>query len=299
MNALMSRAGMAGLSGALVVCCLVAPARAQSMKPLSDAVLSGVRGGDGLSFDLANFSLSGDARITYTTPDHSASAYFGNFYATRSDSTIPFSDPYRMDIVSGAPGLADVIKVSFPVNADASQKWQFAYDWGVSTDLNTLNPINVDAGSVIYTDAVFSGGGLQWSTPRIGDGVAFGVALRLDIGNVAFQAQRSISTEQMNLTGVHIGAVDGNGTFLNAPWVIADVASQPGVLNLVKEPDGTPRLHIGIGWPDANYGSGAAPLGGLVIDNLSFRSNATGNLDLGKISIGTMQIQYLDIKFKP
>ena len=282
---------MLRLGALLAVYCLAAPAGAHGMKPLNDSALSDVRGRDGLSFDLNNFAISGDARYTYTTPDKSASAYMGNLAASRSDSPNPFADPYRVDLVSGAPGLADVINLSFPVNADGSQKWQLAYDWGV-----TANGLAVDGGSVVYTDAVFSGGGMQWSTPRVGDGVAFGMALRLDIGNVAFQGQRVNSTEPMNFTGVHIGAVDASGTFLNTPWVIADVATQPGVVNIIKEPDGTPRLHIGIAWPDAGH---EAPLGGLKIDTVSFGSPATGGLNLGSSSIGSMQIQYLDIKFKP
>lgn len=294
MHPALPRAAMAGLGAALACLCLTASAGAHGMKPLNDSALSDVRGGDGLSFDLSNFALSGDARYTYTTPDQTASAYMGNLSASRSDSLDPFSDPYRLDLVAGAAGQADVVKLAFPINADASQKWQLAYDWGV-----TANGIAVDGGSVLYTDAVFSGGGMQWSTPRFGDGIAFGMGLRLDIGNLAFQGQRTGANAPMNLTGVHIDGLNADGSIPTTPlpWVIADVATQPGAVNVVTDADGTPHLHIGIGWPDAGH---EAPLGRLRIDNLTFANIATPSqsVNLGASSIGSMQIQYLDIKFK-
>jgi hypothetical protein len=99
----------------------------------------------------------------------------------------------------------------------------------------------------------------------------------------------------MNLRGVHLGAVAADGTPLNAPWRVADVAAQPGVLKAGTDASGNARLHFGIDWPDAN----GAALGTLRIDNISFRSDVTGNLDLGASRIGAIQIQYLDIKVRP
>ena len=286
---------------ALVLACTAATAGAQGLQPLSDDVLSSVQGRDGVSFDLANFSMSGDARFTYHAPSPStASAYVGSIHATRSDDPAnPFGDPYRFDIVKGATGMADVLTLSFPGNANGAQKWQAAYDWGVNAD-----GIAFEGGSIVLKDVAFYGGGIQWTTPRVDDGIAFGLGLRVDIGNLLLrprgrgditQAEPAGVTEQMNLRGVRVGAVDSNGNFLNTPWRIADVATQPGIFNAVTDDAGNARLRIGIDWPDAN----GAALGGLQIDNLSFRSDVSGNVDLGSSRIGSMQIQYLDIKFKP
>lgn len=275
------------LGGGAALCAPVA-----AMEALPDSALSAVRGRDGVSFDLSGFAMSGNVRTTYTTSSGS-SIYKENLSASRSDSSDQFADPYKLDIVSGAPGLADVIQLAFPVNALGEQKWQLAYDWGVNADGMAFNN-----GSVSVSDLVFRGGGLQFSTPQGYDGIAFGVALRTEIGQLAFRpGGRADTGEQMALSGIRLGAVDESGNFTNRPWVLADVASQPGVLNALNDESG-PRLHIGIDWPDARYGSGAAPAGGLQIDNISFSSPGKPVVDLGSSRIGSMQIQYLDVKFR-
>ena len=288
-----------------LACCAIAlawsTAGAQGLQPLSDDLLSSVQGRDGVSFDLSGFTMSGDARFTYHAPaPSSASAYIGSIYATRSDDPAnPFGDPYRIDIVKGAPGMADIITLAFPQNASGAQKWQTAYDWGVNAD-----GIAFEGGSVVLKDVAFYGGGFQWTTPRVNEGIAFGLGLRMDVGNFLLrprgrdditQAEPASVTEQMNIRGLRIGAVDSSGNFLNTPWRIADVNSQPGIFNAVTDDAGNSRLRIGIDWPDAN----GAPLGGMQIDNLSFRSDVSGNVDLGSSRIGSMQIQYMDIRFKP
>lgn len=266
---------------------LMVVASAGAMEPLSDSILSSVRGRDGVSFDLNGFAMSGDARVTYTTPT-GASLYAEKFAASRSDSLLPFSDPFRLDIVPGAPGLADVINIAFPVNANGEQRWQMAYDWGVGA-----NGVVREQGSVVVKDMVLTGGGLQFTTPQVNDGIAFGAALKLDIGQLSFQPRgRDDATEAMVLSGIHIGGADG-GT-----WAIANVASQPAVINALNDESG-PRLHIGIDWPDARYGSGQAPAGSIAVDNISFVSPGQPTVDLGSSRIGSIQIQYLDIKFKP
>jgi hypothetical protein len=273
------------------------PSFAQGLQPLDDAALSTVQGRDGLSFDLSNFSMQGDARITYYAPAPSnASAWAGNIYATRSDNTDAFSDPYRLDVVKSDSGLADIVTLSFPANTAGGQRWQYAYDWGVSAD-----GVDREGGSVVFKDAVFHGGGVQWSTPRNSEGIAFGLALNVDIANLLLRPRGrgdislvDSAAEQMNISGIRLGAVDSSGTFTNTPWRIADVSSQPGIINAVTDESGKSRLHMGIDWPDAN----GAPLGGLQIGNITFKSDVTGNLDLGSSRIGSMQIQYLDVKFR-
>ncbi|MTV38092.1 hypothetical protein GM676_10955 [Duganella radicis] len=262
-----------------------APA-AWAMEPLSDSALSAVRGRDGVSFDLNGFAMSGDARVSYTTPAGS-SLYVEKFHASRSDNPLPFSDPYRLDILPSAPGLADYINIAFPTNANGDQRWQLAYDWGVGA-----NGVVREQGSVVVKDLVFHGGGLQFTTPQVNDGIAFGAALKMDIGQLSFQPRgRDDATEAMVLSGVHIAGVDGN------PWVIAHVAAQPAVINALTDETG-PRLHIGIDWPDARYGNGQASAGSIVVDNISFVSPGQPTVDLGSSRIGSVQIQYLDIKFK-
>jgi len=270
----------------------LAPLPGLAMEPLDDHALSSVRGGDGVSFDLSGFAISGNARVTYSvTP--ASSVYIENLAASRSDSAVPFSDPYRIDIVAGAaPGLADVINFAFPVNANGDQRWQFAYDWGIDSDgISSAN------GSVSMSDLILSGGGLQFSTPQQNDGLAFGLAARVDIGQVAFQPNgRANAADQMVLSGVHIGGVDANGNFNGTPWAIASIAAQPGVINAISD-GSTSNLHIGIDWPDARYGSGTAPAGGIAIDKIAFTAPNQPTVDLGASRIGSIQIQYLDIKF--
>lgn len=289
---------LAVLLGAVISMCT---ASTLAFEPMNDVALSAVQGRDGLSFDVSNFSMSGDARITYHAPSPStSSAYVGNLYASRSDDPgNGFGDPYRLEIKRGANGLPDYVSLSQPKNANGLQRWQYAFDWGTNAD-----GIAFDGGSMILKDTVFYGGGTQWTTPRAGDGIAFGTGLRMDVGNLLLRprgrgdiasADYAGTTEQLNIRGLRIGATDSTGALLNTPWRIADVAAQPGILNAVTDSNGNARLHFGIDWPDAN----GAALGTLRIDNIAFRSDVTGNLDLGSSRIGAMQIQYLDVKVKP
>ena len=274
---------------------------AQTLTPLNDGELATVSGRDGVSFDFSNFSLQGDARITYTMPaPATGSLWLGNLYMARSDDPKrEFTDPYRLDILQRA-GLADYFNIAFPTNPDGAAKWQFAFDYGVNAD-----GVDFQGGTLIFKDVVFYGGGLQLSTPVSGDGTAFGLGLRMDIGNLLLrprarddiaQADPSTVGEQLNLRGIHIGAVSADGTWLNTPWQVAEITTQPGIFNAVTDAAGNSRLHIGIGWPT---GPDGAPWGGLVIDNVTFKSDVTGTLDLGSSRIGAMQLQFLDIKLRP
>ncbi|WEF30668.1 hypothetical protein [Pseudoduganella chitinolytica] len=265
----------------------------QPMQPLSDAALSSVRGGDGVSFDLSGFSMNGDVRITYT-PQAGRSAWIGNLSAARSDNAVPFADPYRLDIGNGPGGLADIVSFAFPANQDGEQRWQFAYDWGVDAD-----GIVRDGGSVVLTDVVYRGGGLQFSTPRLEDGVAFGLGLDMHVGELAWRANgRAATTGQLALQGLRLGAVDADGNFTGKPWAIADVAAQPAVVNALADESGA-HLHVGIGWPDSEHGGGSAATGGLQIDKVTFTNPGGTTTDLGSSRIGSIQIQYLDVKFRP
>lgn len=273
---------------AIVLLC--APAWASALEPLPDSALAKVAGRDGMSFNLSNFAMSGNAELRYYAPD-GGSLGIGNLAAMRSDNVdAPFADPYRLDIISGGPGRADIINIAFPQNAAGREVWQVAFDFGVNA-----NGFDVKNGSVILKDLVYYGGGLQWSTPRVGDGLAFGLATRLDLGSLTLAPNgRDAAGEALVLSNVKIGAATADGSAPTAPWRIADVTNQAGIFNARTDDAGKSSLHLGIAWPDAGQ---AAPSGTLQIGNISFRSDAGANMDLGSSRIGAIQLQYLDIRF--
>jgi len=274
---------------AIVLLC--APVLAAALEPLPDSALAKVAGRDGMSFNLSNFAMSGNAEMRYYTPGGD-SLGIGNVAASRSDNTdAPFADPYRLDVVTSSAGRADMINIAFPQNAAGREVWQIAYDFGVNA-----GGFDVKNGSVILKDLVYYGGGLQWSTPVVGDGLAFGLATRIELGSLTLAPNgRDATNEAMVLSNVKIGAATADGSAPTAPWRIADVTSQAGIFNARTDAAGNSSLHIGVGWPD---GGQAAPSGTLQIGNISFRSDAGANMDLGSSRIGSIQLQYLDIKFR-
>jgi hypothetical protein len=271
---------------------LLLPGAAFALEPLPDSALARVSGRDGMSFNLSNFAMSGNAVLRYTTPDGRGSVGIGNLAASRSDNVdAPFADPYRLDVISGGPGRADIVNIAMPQNMLGREAWQIAFDFDVVD-----GGITVQGGSVIVKDLVYYGGGIQWSTPIAGDGLAFGLSTRMEIGSLALQPNgRSATGEALVLSDVRIGAATEDGSAPVAPWRLADVTSQAGIFNARTDEAGNARLHIGINWPEAGA---AAAAGTLQVGNISFRSDA-GNVDLGSSRIGSIQLQYLDIKFRP
>lgn len=271
---------------------LLAAGPARALEPLPDSALAKVAGRDGMSFNLSNFAMSGNAELRYFTPDGRASFGIGSLAASRSDNPdAPFADPYRLDVIAGGPGRADIVSLAFPQNAAGKEVWQMAFDVGVDA-----GGFDLKGGSVILKDLVYYGGGIQWSTPLAGDGLAFGLATRLQLGSLAWQPNgRAAGTEALVLSDIQLGAATGDGSAPAAPWRVADVGSQAGIFNVRTDEQGNARLHIGIGWPEAGA---AAAAGMLQIGNISFRSEA-GNVDLGSSRIGSIQLQYLDIRFRP
>ena len=269
------------------------PGLAAALEPLSDSALSKIGGRDGMSFNLSNFAVSGNAVLRYTTPDGRSSIGIGKLSASRSDNVdAPFADPYRLDILPGAPGRAEIVNIAMPQNLLGREAWQMAFDFDVDD-----GGIVVRGGSVVLKDLVYYGGGFQWSTPVAGDGLAFGISTRIDIGSLALQPNgRDASGEAMVLSNVRIGAATDDGSAPVAPWRLADVNSQAGIFNVRTDDAGNARLHIGINWPDAGA---AAQAGTLQIGTIGFRSDTGTNVDLGSSRIGSIQLQYLDIKFRP
>ena len=270
---------------------LSAPALTAALEPLPDSALAKVAGRDGMSFNLSNFAMSGNAELRYYAPG-GGSIGIGNLAASRSDNTdAPFADPYRLDVVTSTVGRADMINIAFPQNAAGREVWQIAYDFGVNA-----GGIDVKNGSVILKDLVYYGGGLQWSTPVAGDGLAFGLATRIELGSLTLAPNgRADTGEAMVLSNIRIGAATADGSAPASPWRIADVTNQAGIFNARTDAAGNASLHIGVNWPDAGQ---AAPSGTLQIGNISFRSDAGANVDLGSARIGAIQLQYLDVKFR-
>jgi hypothetical protein len=271
---------------------LLLPGAALALEPLPDSALSKVSGRDGMSFNLSNFAMSGNAVLRYYTPDNSGSIGIGNLTASRSDNVdAPFADPYRLDVISGGPGRADIVNIAMPRNLLGREAWQIALDFDVQD-----GGITVQGGSVIVKDLIYYGGGIQWSTPIAGDGLAFGMSTRMEIGSLALQPNgRADGGEALVLSDVRIGAATEDGSAPRAAWRLADVRTQAGIFNARTDEAGNSRLHIGINWPQAGADAAA---GTLQIGNISFRSDA-GNVDLGSSRIGSIQLQYLDIKFRP
>jgi hypothetical protein len=271
---------------AYLLLCL--PGLAAALEPLPDSALAKVSGRDGMSFNLSNFAVNGNVTWRYTTPGND-SLRIGNLAASRSDNTsAPFADPYRLDVISGGAGNADIVNIAMPQNALGREVWQVAYDLGVDA-----NGLSVNVGSVILKDLVYYAGGFQFSTPAVGDGMAFGLSTRFDLGSLTLAPNgRDATGEAMVLSNVRVGAATADGSTPTQPWRIADVSSQAGIFNVRTDAAGNPSLHVGIGWPDVN----GAPAGTLQIGNISFQS-AAGNVDLGSSRIGSIQLQYLDVKF--
>lgn len=271
-------------------------ALAQGLQSLEDADLSRVAGRDGVAFNLKGFAMSGPLSFTYTSPEAgSPSLSLGNLWLSRSDDEAnTFSDPYRLNIVT-RPGMADVIRLSNPENALGLAQWQLAADLTVKASGSTF-----EGGTLLLKDVAFYGGGVDISTPATPgvEGFAFGLALRVDVGNLIIRprarddltvADPASVSEQLRISGIHIGTPDGK------PWAIADVSTQPGIFNAVTDANGQSYLHMGIDWSSAPQG---AAVGRVVIDNIAFKSDVTGNLDLGSSRINAIQLQYLDVKFR-
>jgi hypothetical protein len=169
---------------------------------------------------------------------------------------------------------------------DGANNLQFGYDLLVNANGSSLGT------GVQMQNIVFGGSSLQLTSNASG-GVSLGLGLNLSIGDVLLQPNgRGNTNGQLALSGIVIGAAGSNGT---APWVLADINAQPGVLNVVNDASGNSEVQLGIGWPTT---PGTAPSGSLQIGNITF-TTPNGNVNLGSSSIGSMQIQYLNVKLKP
>jgi hypothetical protein len=260
--------------------CCSGTAAAADMQPLSDEALSDVRGGDGVSF-LANLNFSSSAfTLGVTNPDGNPASLALNNLAITGVIAMTY------DIVSGAAtGTSDYVNLAFPTLGIANDL-NMAYNLAVTANGSTLGT------GVTFQNMAFNGSSLQL-LPAAGGGANFGLALNMAVGNVLLQPNGIGNTSgQMSISGITLGAAAS--TVANAPWVLADIVAQPGIFTIAVDSGGTPYVELGIGWPT---GSTPAASGSLHINDINF-ATPSGNVNLGASSIGSMQIQYLNIKLK-
>jgi len=284
-----------------------APHGETRLRALADDELSGVRGADGIAFNLNNFSLVSSATsglsLTYLSPTGSALT-LSRLDLARTDDADAFADPYQLTLVARA-GRPDMIDLEFPLNTLGAQKWSLTADFancdgysaGACTGSNFLG------GTLQVSGLTMKGGGLTIATPALANtqGIAFGLSTQLDIASLAVYSRgRSAgaaadsldASDALTLTGIHLVDASTGGV-----WKLADLAAHPGLLNAQTDALGS-YLHLQIGWPTT---TDPVPTAALRIDNLSFTSTVAGvssTTNLGASSIASLQINYLDVKLR-
>jgi hypothetical protein len=281
-----------------------APARA--MQALQDDELAAVRGADGIAFNLSNFSLFSNLdnplSLTYLSPNGSSLTLSG-LDLSRTDDADPFADPYQLTL-RARPGLPDVIAIDFPLNVAGNQKWALTADFshcdamtaGVCTGTNFLG------GTLQVVDLTMKGGGLYVSPSLLVDteGIALGLGTQLDIGSLSVYSRCPAADgtidhgDALAFTGIHLVDASTGGVYR-----LADLDKQPGLINAATDSTGS-YLHLQVGWPTTTAAVSAAALR---IDDISFTTAgvngaAATTTSLGSASIASMQINYLDIKFR-
>ena len=283
-----------------------ATAPEHGMRPLQDEELAAVRGADGIAFNLNNFSLFSNLdnplTLTYQSPNGSALTLSG-LDLSRTDDADQFADPYQLTLRS-RPGLPDVIAIDFPLNIAGNQKWALTADFS-HCDLmsaGVCSGSNFVGGTLQVTDLTMKGGGLYVSPSLLADteGIALGLGTQLDIGSLSVYprgraADGTIDTsDKLVVSGIHLADASTGGA-----WMLADLDRHPGLLNAATDATGS-YLHLQVGWPTT---SDPVPAAALRIDNITFTTAGVNGAaatvtNLGSASIASMQINYIDIKFR-
>lgn len=254
-------------------------AAAADLRELDDTALSDVQGRDGVAFLLNLNAHIGSTVLGVTDSDANPAAI------VMSNLALTGVIAASWKVVQGAPGMPDFVNIALP-SIDGTNTMQYAYDLGILANGRTLGT------SIMFENMSFGGSSTQWTTAANG-GAAFGLGLNMGVDNIYLRPNgRESSVGQMNVSGVKVTGVGEAGVL--TPWVIADVANQPGFFKVGLDDSGNSQFQMGIGWPDVKK---EAPSGSLQIDNISF-ATPTGNVSLGSSSIGSMQLQYLTVKFK-
>jgi hypothetical protein len=277
----------------------------QGMKPLQDDELSAVRGADGIAFNLQNFSLTSSLTnpltLTYLSPNGSSLTLSG-LSLSRTDDSDEFADPYQLTLQS-RPGLSDMISLTFPLNTAGNQQWNLTTDFSHcdAVTSGTCTGTNFVGGTLQISDLTMKGGGLYIAPTTLADtqGIAFGLGTQLDIADLWVYSRGRASdgtidkSDALDIKGIHLANVNGG------PWMLADLNNHPGLFNADTDSTGS-YLHLQVGWPTAGY---SVPAASLAIDNITFTTagvnGATATTtNLGSASIASMQINYVDIKFR-
>jgi len=278
----------------------------RSMRPLQDDELSTVRGANGIAFNLNNFSLTSSLTnpltLTYLSPGGSSLALSG-LDLSRSDDADQFADPYLLTLRPRLNG-PDEIALDFPLNAAGSQKWQLTADFAhcSAVSAGTCTGTNFVGGTLQVQDLTMKGGGLYVSPSTIADtqGIAFGLGTQLDIGALSvYPRGRDVNGiidtgDKLVLQGIHLADANTGGA-----WMLSDLDRHPGLINAATDSSGS-YLHLQVGWPTTSDPVTAASLR---IDNITFTTAGLNGAaatvtNLGSASIASMQINYLDIKFR-
>jgi hypothetical protein len=157
-------------------------------------------------------------------------------------------------------------------------------------------------GTLQALDLTMKGGGLYVAPSQIAntEGIAFGLGTQLDIGSLSVYSRGRAAdgtidkSDALTVSGIHLADASTGGA-----WTLADLDKHPGLINAATDATGS-YLHLQIGWPTT---ADPVPAASLRIDNISF-TTATANggtptiTNLGSASIASMQINYLDIKFR-
>ncbi|MCV2351012.1 hypothetical protein [Paucibacter sp. Y2R2-4] len=276
-----------------------------ALTPISDEELAHVQGRDGFAFNLRGFALQGPLTLRLGSAEGSGLS-LSNFALSRADDlAATYADPYVLSLLKGPAGMPDRVSLSEPLNALGRLTWQFAADLSLIDKRSGASSETFNAGALLIQDLRSYGGSLSIApnADPVEQGIAFGLGLRLDAGAVLLRPRGRGDTtlfdspaapEQFSLRGLHLAGASAAGGLSDQPWRLADLDRQRLLLNAITTPEGNSFLHLNLAWPSA----GPAAAGSLVIDNISFKSDLGPSLDLGSSRIGSMQIQYLDVRVK-
>ena len=280
---------------------------AHAMQALQDDELAAVRGADGIAFNLNNFSLTSSLTnpltLTYISPNGSALTLSG-LDLSRTDDADQFADPYQLSLRPTAGGT-EMIAIDFPLNAAGNQRWSLTADFancGSFAAGTCAAGASFFGGTLQVLDLTMKGGGLYVAPSQVPgtEGIAFGLGTQLDIGSLSVYSRGRAADgtidhgDVMALTGIHLVDAGTGGVYMRA-----DLDKHPGLINAATDATGS-YLHLQVGWPTT---SDPVPAATLRIDNISFTTAgvngaAATTTNLGSASIASMQINYLDIKFR-
>jgi hypothetical protein len=229
---------------------------------------------------------------------------------------------YGFDLVNPTE---EVIRLQNPKNANGSIKWDMTYDWKVVTGFRKdglgAAPVTHDMGARIVDDLVIRGGGLSLAPALAGDqspgdarGIAFGLDLNIEIGALILRPRgRDDASSELALRGIKIGAANDDRTGFHADstktWTVADVIMQPGILNAYTDANGKAVLRMGIEWyrgkvggeSDTDLAGFKGSAGAFSVDQIIIKGGTAAApvmKDLGGLSVGGMEIRYLDVVFR-